>query len=338
MLTNFDSQSAPTTKQPEGWRPLTPETVKQANLRKDLHDNGYAIIDFADATMVDNLRAVYHQNHQLEHEDGGMFYSVYSRDVAYRKRVHQQIGDIIQPRLQAFFSAYRNLLNGFVVKASGAKSGFMIHQDSTALDEFKYTALTVWIALQDTDSQNGCINLVPKSHLLASPYRAITIPEPYKSIEQIVAEYLQPIHLKAGQALVFDQRIIHNSSVNNSGQDRLAIISGIFPEEAQLTTCYSPPNEPGFIELHRHSDEYLLENPKFFHDCHDRPEGSEVIDKLRFDFPEIEEAAFLDFCKKHHIEKGCVKTHSRDIEFISEPRAEVTNSYGLVERIKSLFR
>ncbi|GAB5538269.1 MAG: hypothetical protein Salg2KO_03720 [Salibacteraceae bacterium] len=336
----MDDKSDLLTASHKNWQPVNPAVIIEADLRDEVQRNGYAIIDFATPDMVSALREVYGVHHQLQHKDGGMFYSVYSNNTHYRQQVHSAIGAIVNDRLNEIFQNYRNVLNGFVVKASGSKSGFMIHQDSTALDEFKFTALTVWIALQDTNENNGCMYVVPKSHHLSSPYRAITIQPPYKDIEQTVGEYLRPIRLKSGQALIFDQRIIHNSSVNQSGKDRLAIISGIFPENAEFITCYKDSSASDEIELHKHDENYLIEYPKFFYDCHDRPVGSEIIGSVKDDFPPIEEHMFLEFCARNNVLKHAPYEGSTEIDFISEPTpvSEAQPSNGIMNRLLNILR
>lgn len=97
-----------------------------------------------------------------------MFYSLYSRDIEYRKIVHESISEIMKPVYDSLFSDYKVVLNSFIVKVSGPESEFCLHQDSTSFDETKYSSLSVWIPLQDTNMSNGCMCVVP---LTISEYR-----------------------------------------------------------------------------------------------------------------------------------------------------------------------
>ncbi|MCX6199880.1 MAG: phytanoyl-CoA dioxygenase family protein, partial [Bacteroidetes bacterium] len=170
--------------------------------------------------------------HNFEIAKGGMFYSLYSRDIEYRKTVHESIGEIMKPVYDSLFSDYKVVLNSFIVKVSGPESEFCLHQDSTSIDETKYSSLSVWIPLQDTNMSNGCMCVVPYSHRMFSPYRGISFEQPFESIEGTVRKYLYPIELKKGDIFLFDNRIVHNSVINTSGENRVVVMSGIYPKEA----------------------------------------------------------------------------------------------------------
>src|SRR5690606_21476682 len=102
----------------------------------------------------------------------------------------------------------------------------------------KYSCLSVWIPLQDTNLANGCLSVVPHSHKMFAPYRGISFPQQFENISNTVRKYLQPIEMKAGEILLFDNRLVHTSGVNSSGADRVVVMSGIFPSEAKIISCY----------------------------------------------------------------------------------------------------
>ena len=191
-----------------------------------------------------------------------MFYSLYSRDIEYRKIVHESISEIMKPVYDSLFSDYKVVLNSFIVKVSGPESEFCLHQDSTSFDETKYSSLSVWIPLQDTNMSNGCMCVVPYSHRMFSPYRGISFEQPFESIEETVRRYLYPIELKKGDIFLFDNRIVHNSVINSSGENRVVVMSGIYPKEAPLLSCFKDPEvTESQIELIEQEPDFLLTYP-----------------------------------------------------------------------------
>ncbi|MBK8659461.1 MAG: phytanoyl-CoA dioxygenase family protein [Bacteroidetes bacterium] len=218
------------------------------------------------------LLTLYGDTHRFSQPEGGVFYSVYSQDVSYRRKVHDAMGELLKPVYDSLFNHYRNLLNSFIVKVPGPKSEFSMHQDSTGLNELEHSPLSVWIPLQDTTVQNGCMCVVPKTHGLFSPYRGISISAPFARHEALVKKYLVPVEMKAGDILLFDNRIIHNSTANRSASDRVVVMSGVFPEQAQLISCFKDTAlRPGDIEVIEQADSFLIEYPKFLNGCFDRP-------------------------------------------------------------------
>ncbi|MEZ4931482.1 MAG: phytanoyl-CoA dioxygenase family protein [Saprospiraceae bacterium] len=315
-------------KKKNNWSPVPHFYIKDEALRNVIHEEGIKVIPFLDSGQLTQLKELYASEHDIQDAEGGMFYSVYSQDVAYRKRVHDQIDHILRPSLDAILSGYRPVLNSFIIKAPGPKSEFALHQDTTGLDEQKYSALNIWIALEDVGIEDGALCVVRKSHHFFSPYRSISFPPPYKNISDIVRQYLEPITVKAGEAIVFDNRLLHNSLPNLSGKPRVAVVSGIFPKEANLMTCFKDPSEPtANIELIEHPDDFLLTHPNFLIDCHTRPPVGKTIGFVKDEYPMMTAKEFENLCKKNGIVKRhfLMATNPKQGNLIGEP-IHITNS------------
>jgi hypothetical protein len=222
--------------------------------------------------------------------------------------------------LEEHFTGYKNIVNTFVTKVSGPESGFYTHQDTTALDEFKHSSLSVWIPLQDITPDNGALGVIEKTHWFFSPYRGVSFAFPFSGINDTVKTYLKPLYLKAGEALIFDPRIVHNSMPNTSGSNRLVALCGVFPKEAEFITCYKEKDPGSPIELIRHDDSYILENENFYYDCHIRPKSGTVIKKIDEHFPEMDVVTFEKLCQLNGIEKPSTTGNTDAFcAFIAEP-------------------
>lgn len=284
------------------WKPATQQVFKDEQLGKLVDKLGYTAKNLISTEQLEALRSLYESKHDIQQTDGGMFYSVYSRNLDYRKKIHDEIGAILQESLDAHFKDFRVVINSFVVKAPGKKSEFYLHQDTTGLDEWKYSPLNLWIPLTDVTERNGCLSVVPKSHGFFSPYRSISFPAPFDNIGQTVRKYLEPIRMKAGEVLVFDNRLVHNSSANNSDQVRVAIVCGILPMEAKLTTCFKPTYTlGGKVEMIEHEDDFLLKHPNFLFDCQARPETGRSLGWKDDNYHEITDEVFETLCASNGV-------------------------------------
>ena len=221
------------------WKPVKHTVFRDDEIANQVYELGYVIKKIISDSQLERLENLYNHQHNIGGTEGGMFYSVYSQNIDYRKRIHAEIGAILQETFDAHFTNFRVVLNSFVVKASGPKSEFYLHQDTTGLDESKYSPLSLWIPLTDVNETNGCLGIIPKSHQFFSPFRSISFPAPFDGIADVVREYIQPLKMRKGEALLFDNRLVHNSYMNYSGQTRVAVICGIFPKEAKIRTCYN---------------------------------------------------------------------------------------------------
>lgn len=269
---------------PVNWKPMPQSIVKDAELKETIEREGFAVAPFLDDAALNILRAIYEQEHSISSNEGGMFYSLYSQNLDYRARVDQEVGQVMKPILDQFFDAYKTVLNGFIVKIPGPKSGFLIHQDTTGLDERQYSSLSVWVPLWDIGPQDGAMCMVRRSHKMFYPYRGISFAFPFDKIHSTVKRYLEPIYMKAGEAIIFDQRTLHASLPNLTGKNRVVVVSGLFPQEAEFRMCYRE-NDDAPIEIYRQSDDFILKYPRFMHDCRTRPVAGEKIGEVDFPIP-----------------------------------------------------
>lgn len=304
------------------WSPAPQTIIRDAGLKEEVESKGYSIVSMISDSQIDSLRELFSRLHDIQEPDGGMFYSVYSQNLDYRKQIHDEIGKILSETLKANFQDYRVLLNSFVVKASGIKSEFYLHQDTTGLDESKYSPLNLWFALDDVDQNNGCLGVVPKSHKFFSPFRSISFPAPFDEIGLEVKRYLQPIEMKKGEVLVFDNRLVHHSYQNRSGKTRVAVVCGMFPKDAKLTTCFKPDYTlGGKVEMIEHEDDFLLTHPNFLIDCQSRPNSGKSLGWLDDDYQAISVQQFRELCAANGVETSSENEASPmgECTLISEP-------------------
>lgn len=305
------------------WEPVKSSVIKDQDLAEEIHYTGYKKVKCLNTEHIAALKGIYEKEHQLNPSNGGMFYSMYSKDKAYRKRIHTNIQQILAPVFEKHFQKYKNVVNTFVVKLPGEKSEFYLHQDTTSLDEFKHSPLSLWIPLQNVDESNGTIALIEKTHWFFSPFRGVSFSFPFRKINQSIKKYLKPIQLELGEVLFFDNRLVHNSLPNFSEGARIAIVCGIFPESAELQSCYKRKEAGSPIEIFSHKENYLLEYPNFFYNCTDRPVSGKLIKKIEQAFPEMSEQEFEELCliNKIPIHNSVKNTevNTDNCELIAEP-------------------
>ncbi len=318
------------------WKPAKHSIIKDCSLAAKIENQGFQIENSLSTELLDRLNDLYKQYHNLKSEKGGMFYSIYSQNTDYRKIIHDKIGEILSPILQEYFKDYKMVLNSFVVKISGPQSEFYLHQDATGLDEWKYSPLSLWIPLQDVDINNGCLGIIPYSQKFFSPYRSISFPAPFDHIQSTVKQYLQPIAMKKGEVLIFDNRMLHHSYSNHSGKDRIAVICGLFPKEATMMTCHKPDYKcGGTVELIEHEEDFLLTGKNFLIDCQKRPDNGKSLGWVEDPYLNIAEEEFLILCENFKIEKITDKVFENpECEMIGEPKFKTSYLNKILNKIK----
>mgnify|MGYP001177391863 FL=1 len=125
------------------------------------------------------------------------------------------------PELILFFSS------AFVKQPHDAKRVDW-HQDNTYWPAISGTdVVTVWIALDDVDEENSCMNVVPRSHVGYRELEMIPVEEEKGAMlgrrVEVTAEMSSsavPMILKTGEFSIHDSHLVHGSAPNHSSRRR----------------------------------------------------------------------------------------------------------------------
>ncbi len=214
--------------------------------QQDLDEKGFVILPLLGSDERQRLKELFVQSTggSVENTAYGMYIGLEETDLERKRGVIREVLATVLPRAQEHFADCKPHLGSFLVKAPGADSYTYPHQDWTFVDTPEYRSMTVWTALVDVDESNGALGFVPGSHTFFD--KAIGSPSPdfatcTQGHEAILYEYLQFVPLKAGEAVVFDNRTIHGAMPNRSDQLRLAVAIGMTPQEAQLHHYFLVP-------------------------------------------------------------------------------------------------
>ncbi|HNO48886.1 MAG TPA: phytanoyl-CoA dioxygenase family protein, partial [Chitinophagales bacterium] len=119
------------------------------------------------------------------------------------------------------------------------------HQDwSFVEDENRHCSVTCWIALVDTDMENGCLGVIKGSNKFFNSVRpspSPQVPSPLAKHMFSMFPYFQLLPMKAGEALIFDNRTFHASPPNITNNARLAIGLSFTQKNAELRHYYLKP-------------------------------------------------------------------------------------------------
>ncbi|MCW5906344.1 MAG: phytanoyl-CoA dioxygenase family protein [Chitinophagales bacterium] len=197
-----------------------------------LQANGYAVVPFLSADEIKLLTDFFYSHHSTLPE--GMYASSHSPDFDFRKRMNEEIKRICQRAIKETFTDALPLGATFMVKSKGESGSLHPHQDWSIVDETQFNSYNIWLPLVDVNEENGTLLILPDSHKLFNNIRGLNIPSSFEKVEKEVWQYLVPLNMKAGEALVYDHRLLHASGINKTEQPRLVIVYGIIPAKAEM--------------------------------------------------------------------------------------------------------
>lgn len=154
-------------------------------------------------------------------------------DAPYRRSAFELVRETLCERIEAVVPDYRLLTGSLLIKPPGAQP-VAVHRDWSMTAEPTDTNLNCWCALEPVDAANGAMGLVPGSHrILSDNAEGPGIPSCFSEYERWLRRPSQLVPLAAGEAVIFDYRLLHWSCSNRSGRARFAVSAGCIPATAR---------------------------------------------------------------------------------------------------------
>ncbi|HSJ92124.1 MAG TPA: phytanoyl-CoA dioxygenase family protein [Ilumatobacter sp.] len=137
--------------------------------------------------------------------------------------------------------------NQFVTKLPGAgvsESAIPLHQDDGYGTLDPPDDLTVWVALTDTTTDNGCLVVAPSSHLGGIVEHRVAAHNP--AFREASTVEVIPLELAAGEAVAFSGLLLHGSGDNLTDRERVALFARYCrPDVVMVTEGGKPVLEDG---------------------------------------------------------------------------------------------
>jgi hypothetical protein len=180
-------------------------------------------------------------------------------DKRSRYLTHEKIQAVMSGKLSSIMPGYRMLYSCFITKRRSWGGKIYPHIDWQFVEEPDAAAFNVWMPLKRTGRLNGGMWVVPGSHQYTNAKRGpnIELPIPEKWLQN-----KKQIKLNAGEALVYDTRLIHGSFPNLVPGKRIALASILVPSNVPVIHHFKDPVDD---KIHTFSvdDSFYLERCDF---------------------------------------------------------------------------
>lgn len=309
------------------------KVFKDDKIQSQFEKDGYVILPFYNEAEMENLKEVYHDLHPNNEE--GFFPSTFSQDKNYRHQADTAIRKACERSVSKYLENIKMVCGAYIVKNPSPDSGMCVHQDMSLLDESKYTGINIWATLTDLNVENGTLFVLKGSHRLMPTYRGSSIPEFFQDISDEIIDYLEPIEIKAGEAVFFDQSIIHFSPPNYSDKIRIVTNTYFTHKDAEYRTYfYDKEKHPKQVEAFEQSPTFMTDFEQFGNNIHQRPSVGKSLGFMDYNFPRINEQFIADKYSK---------TNARALIHAVKPKEKIKVSANekkpnsLINRIKNFF-
>jgi len=193
--------------------------------------NGYVTgLGILDPTDVNDLRAYFDDLLQQYMNDGKDSYAISSAHLRHG-RVYDLMKDARIVDVMADLLGEEVIGWGahFFCKMPGDGKRVSWHQDASYWPLTPSRTATMWLAIDDADTENACMRLIPRSHLKGHLTYRMSEDDEDNVLNQTVDEAESygddpvDIELNAGQASVHSDLILHGSEANQSTRRRCGL-------------------------------------------------------------------------------------------------------------------
>lgn len=264
-------------------------------LQRAFQRDGYAVFDLLtdrDLREAKRIYRVFGQRYPAPH-DVPVYSSCDTFDTDMIRQLDQDLRVLVEPQLNHVLKSYDYLMSSFLTKEPGENNMTPYHQDPTLIErgESPNVSAGLWVPLDDTDIQNGCLRVIPGSHRLGK-ILVVTpdFPTIFRDFSHKLDSFAEPIVLRAGQGVLFDNKLIHGAYANRSDNSRTALVSAIKSKYCEWHYYYLPQDEVGaMVEKYAMTHEGYVNHRKGM-----RPNGT-LEERFHHSFVSMSEREFLRF-------------------------------------------
>ena len=151
------------------------------------------------------------------------------------------------------------------IKNPNEKGYVSYHQDAKYIGLEPHNWVTAWVALTDSNEENGCMKMWPGSHLAIKDHDEKFNEENLltrgQTVENVPDHEVKSVELVAGQMSLHHPRIVHGSGVNKSNDRRIGFViqSYIGTNVKQVLGQNSVQLARGVDEFNHHE---IIQRPK----------------------------------------------------------------------------
>lgn len=275
---------------------MSEPVFKDINLHTLFRQQGYIRLPLFTEEQIGKLSTIYNTYREAHRLADSTRYFHATQDTGnsqLAREVDQAIKQVMLPVVQAHFCNYKVLIGAFLIKEPGQGSVHHLHQDWNFAQEPEHYSFNIWLPLQPTNRQNGCLRFLPGSHRIVPTIRPnFNFPWAFAGLESDIEPYLKEEPTTIGECICLDHSVIHSSWPNNTNEQRVVAILTLIPEVSDIKHYYCEDGQT--------IEEYTIQVDDIYTMRYgQRPVSGILVQKGRYNFPKIDKQQFADWIMQH---------------------------------------
>lgn len=242
--------------------------LKNKEIEKTINDVGYKVINFLTEKEIVALRSEFNNFFPDRKKYNGRYNSMDNLSVEDRVKAHEFIQEIIKNRLIEFFKDFECPISILYSKRNDAVDDTDWHTDPFFIFNPHFdTYYGIWCPLVSIDKDHGVLQVIPYSHRLSNKLINPNFKWQLADKRRLLDKYASVQALEAGQAILYDSRLIHGSAPNISSVERDCIVLRVAPKHADYM-CIAPDSTSSekFFVYKQKSDFFFGNNVNKHHE------------------------------------------------------------------------
>jgi hypothetical protein len=204
---------------------------------KCFSNNGFVLIkNFLSSNEIEQLRILFNDCYNYKGEEQGMWNSLYNLPKDFSLNVSQKILGLLIEKLEQTFNSFKCPVASFMVKNPNKNGITDLHRDYSTQDESRFQYRNIWIPLVDTNAENGTLYALKYSHTFFNYPLPMFCKWPYIDHQTALFKVCDIIDAKAGDLVVYADRTLHGSFINQTSTPRPVVHLGLLHPDSEL--CY----------------------------------------------------------------------------------------------------
>jgi ectoine hydroxylase-related dioxygenase (phytanoyl-CoA dioxygenase family) len=251
---------------------------------------GYLTLPLFDAAQIARLLALY-ESTVANDPKVDLYESSRHNTLEKNAAINLAIREILAEAAAGLFGDHDLFGGTFMVKVPEASTVLALHQDWSIVDEDRYQTVFIWCPLVDVGPANGGLFVLPGSHRWFGNYRSGSMPSLRIVPRGPLQDGLTDIHLAAGQAIIYSDRLFHGSYANTTATPRIVVTGRVNECGAQLV--YYHRLDDRTVAIVKASPEFYLKEIDSLAKGR-LPEGYEILRTFEYSYRPITENDLLD--------------------------------------------
>lgn len=243
----------------KSFEPTQLQILRDEGLRKKMARDGYVVVDLLDEPTIAVLKEKYLQHFGPAQTAIGRFTAMEHTTPATRNEIHNFLLNKVKSRLDEHLKDFQTPIASYMTKYARSAGDLSWHTDSSLLlNAHLEPHYGLWCPLLDVNEKNGALCVVEGSHKYSHAVYLGDLQWPFLSYNNLFDKNRKVFTLKAGQGVIFDMRLIHNATPNDTDEDRVCFAARITHQKSKFYSFSCDEADNSTINVFEESPDIYL--------------------------------------------------------------------------------